>query len=280
MKAVVIQRYGGPDVLEFTDYPDPIAGANEVGVRIAAAGISPIDTMERAGLTKDFRPVTFPAVLGWDLAGTVAELGSGVTGFSVGDKVFARSYHTYAERCAVNADLLTRLPDGLDLIEAAALPLVTTTGNQLIAIGTEVKAGQTILVSGALGGVGRSAVFTGKDRGGVVIAGVLNRQLRQARDLDANTVRGKIAEQLLGKVKPNGVFASVTGAPANAADHPSIRVASVVSQPDTKTLLYMAQAVRHGKFTIPIARKLPLKGAARAHTAVEQGGSGKILLLA
>ena len=73
MKAIVIHEYGGPDVLKYEDYPDPAPGAGEVLVRVAAASINPIDIMERAGLTKDFKPVTFPGVLGWDLAGTVIE---------------------------------------------------------------------------------------------------------------------------------------------------------------------------------------------------------------
>jgi NADPH:quinone reductase-like Zn-dependent oxidoreductase len=246
MKAIVIHEYGGPDVLKYEDYPDPAPGAGEVLVRGAAASINPIDIMERAGLTKDFKPVTFPGVLGWDLAGTVISLGPGVEGFSVGDKVLAWAYHTYAELCAVKAELLAKVPEGLDLVEAAALPLVTTTGNQLIAIASGAKAGQTVLVSGAFGGVGRSAIFTAKERGATVIAGVRKSQLAAARslgadqlaaieddddlnaiapvDVVANTVRGATAERLLAKVKPGGVFASVTGAPANAKDFPSVRV--------------------------------------------------------
>ena len=81
-----------------------------------------------------------------------------------------------------------RFPDGLDVVEAAALPLVTTTGNQLISPGTGVKAGQTVLVAGAVGNVGRSAVFTAKERGAVVIAGVLKKQLQEAGNLSADQV--------------------------------------------------------------------------------------------
>jgi NADPH:quinone reductase-like Zn-dependent oxidoreductase len=302
MKAVVIHEYGGPDVLRFGEYPDPVAGAGEVLVRVAAASINPIDTFERAGMMKDYKPIKFPGVLGWDLAGTVLKLGFGVKGFSVGDKVFAWAYHTYAELCVVKAELLAKVPEGLDLVETAALPLVTTTGSQLISVGSEVRAGQTILVSGAIGGVGRSAVFTAKDRGAVVIAGVLKRQLEEAKGLGAdqvvalddedamnavasvdavaNAVRGMTTERLLGKVKQGGVFASVTGAPENAKDYPSVRIVPFVSKQDTQTLLYMAQAVRDGKLVIPIDRKLPLRDARGGHAAVEKGGIGKVLLLA
>jgi NADPH:quinone reductase-like Zn-dependent oxidoreductase len=88
-------------------------------------------------------------VLGWDLSGTVIAVGPDVVGFSIGDKVLAWSYPTYAELCVVDAALLAKVPDGLDLVEAAALPLVTTTGNQLVSVASEIKRGQTALVAGA-----------------------------------------------------------------------------------------------------------------------------------
>ena len=86
MKAVVIRRYGGPEVLEYADVPEPAVGAGEALVQVAAAGINPIDIMERSGLTKDFHPLEFPYVPGWDLSGTVVRLGLGVTDVSPGDK--------------------------------------------------------------------------------------------------------------------------------------------------------------------------------------------------
>lgn len=301
MKAIVVHQYGGPEVLKFEDHPDPVVRAGEVMVRVAAASINSIDTMERAGLTKDFRPVKFPGVLGWDLAGTVASVAPDVAGFSVGDKVLAWAYHTYAELCVVKAELLAKLPEGLDLVEAAALPLVTLTGAQLISVASGMNAGQTVLVSGALGGVGRSAVFTAKDRGAEVIAGVRKTQLGVAEslgaehivaiddddalnslapvDVVANTVRGETAERLLGKIKQGGTFASVTGAPDNAKDFPTVRVVPYVSKQDAKTILYMAQAAAARKLVVPIDRKLPLKDAAAGHAAVEKGVNGKVLLL-
>ncbi len=116
------------------------------------------------------------------MAGTVAKIGPGVEGFSIGDQVFAMADNTYAELCVVNAAVLAKVPKGLDLIQAAALPLVTTTGNQLLSA-TGVKSGQTVMVVGAGGNVGRSAVFTAKQRGAVVIAGVLKRQMDEAKSV-------------------------------------------------------------------------------------------------
>src|SRR6202167_2858968 len=301
MKAVVVHQYGGPDVLKFEEYPDPVAGRREGLVRGAATSVNPIDYKRRAGLTKDFYPIKFPGLMGVDIAGTIVTVGPGVEGFSPGDQVFAMAADTYAELCVVKAAILAKVPEGLDLIQAAALPLVTTTGNELISA-AGIKAGQTVLVAGAAGNVGRSAVFTAKQRGAKVIAGVLKRQADQAKsvgadqlvatddddaienlpmlDVVADTVNGKTAEKLIAKVKSGGVFASVLGAPRNAETYPSVKVVPVYATPDAKILQFMAEAVRDGKLVIPISRKLPLSEAAEAQAAAEKGGIGKVLLVA
>jgi NADPH:quinone reductase-like Zn-dependent oxidoreductase len=300
VKAIVIRQFGGPEVLEYADAAEPEVGAGEALVRLAAASINPIDILECAGLTKDFNPIKLPYVPGWDLSGTVVRVGPGVDGVSAGDRVLAWASHTYAELCTVKAELLAKVPGGLDLVEASVLPLVTTTGAELIAVAVGVKAGQSVLVSGAFGGVGRSAVFAAKERGAKVIAGVLKKQLTAAENLGAdevmaldddaamnalapvdvvaNAVRGQTAEQLIGKVKAGGVFASVTGPPANAKDYSSVKVVSFVSKQDARTVRHMAEAVAAGKLVIPIDRKLPLKDAAKAHALVGEGGTGKVLL--
>ena len=251
MKAVVVHQYGGPEVLKFEEYPDPVPGRGEVLVRVAAASVNPIDYKRRAGLTKDFYLIHFPGLIGVDMAGTVVKVGPGVEDFTAGNQVFAMADNTYAELCLAKADILADIPEGLDLIQAAALPLVTTTGNQLLSA-TGIKAGQTVLVVGAAGSVGRSAVFTAKERGATVIAGVLKRQMDEAKtvgadqevatdddtaianlpliDAVADTVGGRTAERLIAKVKPGGVFASVVGAPQNATKYPSVKVVPVFSK--------------------------------------------------
>ncbi len=301
MKAVVVHKYGGPEVLRFEDYPDPAPGTGEVLVRVAAASVNPLDYKRRAGLTDDYYPIHFPGLIGVDLAGTVVKIGPEVEGFSVGDRVFSMADNTYAELCVVSAAILAKVPKGLDLIQAAALPLVTVTGNQLL-LATGIRAGQTVLVAGAVGNVGRSAVFTAKDRGATVIAGVLKRQVDEARtagadqvvatdddsaianlpplDAVADTVDGRTAEKLIAKVKPGGVFATVLRAPENAGQYPAVKVATVFSKFDRKTLEFMAEAVRDGKLAIPISETLPLRQAAEAQAAAEKGVAGKILLVA
>jgi NADPH:quinone reductase-like Zn-dependent oxidoreductase len=300
MKAIVVHEYGGPEVLKFEDYPDPVPGRGEVLVRVAAASVNPIDYKRRAGLTKDFYPIHFPGLIGVDMAGIVVEVGPGVEEFGAGNRVFAMADNTYAELCVVKADALADVPEGLDLILAAALPLVTVTGNQLLSA-TGVKAGQTVMVVGAVGNVGRSAVFTAKDRGAIVIAGVLKRQVEEAKTLGADqvvatdddtaianlppldavadTVGGRTSEKLIAKVKPGGVFATVLEAPQSAAYYPSVKVVPVFSHFDRATIQFMAEAVRDAKLVIPIAEELPLSEAAEAQARAEKGGIGKILLV-
>ena len=210
MRAIVVHQYGGPEVLKFEDYPDPVPGPGEVLVRVAAASVNPIDYKRRAGLTKDFYPLKFPGLIGVDMAGTVVKIGSGVEDFSVGDQVFAMADNTYAELCVVKAAVLAKVPNGLDLIQAAALPLVTTTGNQLL-LATEIKAGQTVLIVGAAGNVGRSAAFTAKQRGAVVIAGVLKSQMDGAKSIGADRVVATDDDTAIANLPPLDAVADAVG---------------------------------------------------------------------
>ena len=302
MKAVVLREYGGPEKLKYEEVADPVAGEGQVLVRVAATSVNPIDYKLRSGIFKDFMPLTFPAILGNDFSGIVRAVGAGVSGFAVGDKVMGMADSSDAELVAAKVGSVTHLPDGLDLVEAAALPVVTLTGEQLITKGTKIQAGQTVLVSGAVGSVGRSAVWAAKQAGAVVIAGVRKSQVQEAAavgadqvlalddasamdklgfiDAVADTVGGKTAEMLLGKVKPGGVFASVVGAPGNAALHPTVKVEAVVMQADAERIRALAEAVAAKRLMIPIDRMVPLAEAGAAQAAAAKGGIGKVLLLA
>ena len=302
MKAIVLHEYGGPEKLKYEDVPDPVPGEGEVLIRLAATSVNPVDYKMRSGEAKQHFPVHFPGILGRDVAGIIRELGAGVDGFSPGDKVIGFGSATYAELVVMKASDLARLPDGLDLVEAAALPLVTLTGEQLISRGVKIQPGQTVLVTGAIGGVGRSAVYTAKKAGAVVFAGVRKSQMKEAAELGADevlalddedalaklgfidavgdTVNHKTGEQVLAKVRQGGVFASVLGPPANAKLHPTIRIESIRAVPDAGTLRTLAEDVAAGRFRIPIDRMVPLADAAEAQAAAERGGIGKVLLLA
>jgi NADPH:quinone reductase-like Zn-dependent oxidoreductase len=302
MKAVVLHEYGGPSNLKYEDVDDPVAGEGQVLVRVTASSVNPIDYKIRSGAMKEYMPLELPAILGWDISGIVREVGAGVTGFAAGDRVMALGNKAYAELAVVKAEDLAHVPEKQDLVEAAALPLVTLTGEQLITRGTKIQSGQTVLVAGAAGSVGRSAVWTAKKAGAVVFAGVRKSQMKEAADLGADqvlalddaaameklglidavadTVGHKTAEMLLDKVKQGGIFASVLGPPGNAKMHPTVKIESVQVVPDANMLKTLAEDVVAGKLKIPIDRMVPLADAGEAQAAAEKGGIGKVLLLA
>ena len=302
MKAAVIHAYGSPDELKFEDMPDPSPGPGEVLIRTAATSINPLDVKMRSGAVKEYFPVSFPAILGWDVSGTVEKAGPGVRNFTKGDKVFGQTAQADATMCVVKVADLARVPDGMDLVSVAALPTVTTTGAELAALALEGKKGGTLLVTGAAGNVGRSAVFVAKEKGATVIAGVRKGQIEEVRalgadrilalddetavaglellDAIADTVNGPTATKLIGKLKQGGVFASVLSAPTNAAEYPSISVKTMQVKADPRVLSHMAEAVRSGKLSIPLGQRFALKDANKAHAAAEKGAAGKILLVA
>jgi NADPH:quinone reductase-like Zn-dependent oxidoreductase len=301
MKAAVLHEYGAPSKLKYEDFPDPEPGPGEVRVRVLAASVNPVDWKMRSGEARERFPVQFPGVLGRDVAGIVESLGAGVQGFAAGDKVFALSRQTYAELCVVKANDLAHIPEGLDMVAAGALPLVSATGDQLIRTATEVQPGQTILITGAAGSVGRCALFCALEIGAKVIAGVRKKQMDEvlalgataAIDLSdnddlarvglldgvADTVGGKLAPKLLRMVKPGGVYGSVLGPPADAALHPTVRIKPMMAHPDAQSLLHYGEALRDGRLKLPLADTLPLSEAGEAQSRAEKGGVGKIVLV-
>jgi NADPH:quinone reductase-like Zn-dependent oxidoreductase len=301
MKAIVIHTYGGPDVLKYEDYPDPVPGEGEVLVRVVASSVNPFDIKLRSGFLKEFIPLDFPAILGLDVSGTVESVGPGVKAFGPGDNVFAHAFQTYAELCVVKATDLAKIPGGADLISMAALPTVTTTGSQLASLALGGKSGGRVLVTGAAGNVGRSAVYTAKSLGARVIAGVLKRQVAKAEsigadsvvalddaaalkalepvDAVADTVSGSAADAVLAKIKHGGIFASVLGPPSEAENYPTVEVKTMQVTADSAVLLAMAEAVHKGALSIPLGEKFSLRDAVKAHAAAEKGSTGKMLLL-
>jgi NADPH:quinone reductase-like Zn-dependent oxidoreductase len=301
MKAIVVSQYGGPEVLEYKEIADPSPGPDEVLIRVAAASINPFDLKRRSGELKEFAPITFPGVLGVDVSGTVVRCGEKVQGFRAGDRVHGMADQTYAELCVAKATSLAKVPSSLDLVDAAAIPLVTTTGHLLVSKGASVKKGQSVLVIGALGSVGRSATYVAKSLGATVIVGTRKKQSEQAGELHAHavlavddvdavktlqdvdavadTVDGPTAELLIAKVKTGGIFASVVGAPKNSSQFPGVKVVPVFAEPNSSTLVEMSKAVAEGKLTIPIAAKMKLSEASYAHALVAKGTQGKVLLL-
>jgi NADPH:quinone reductase-like Zn-dependent oxidoreductase len=303
MRAIVIEEFGGVEKLELENVDDPEVGAGEVLVRVRATSVNPVDWKIRSGASKGRFDVELPAILGRDLAGEVERAGEGVIGFAKGQRVMAMANGTYAELMTAKADVLAPIPDNLSFERAAALPLVVLTGAQLIERAVKVERGQTVLILGALGGVGRSAAYVALQHGAKVIAGVRGSQtgeaeevlhvqqvvaaddqkeLEKLHDLDAvaDTVGGTVAARGLKTLKVGGVFGSVLGAPRDAAKY-KVRTAVYMSQPDASRLYELADDVAQGHFSIPIAKTLPLDQIREAHREAEEGHlHGKIVLRA
>ncbi len=304
MKAVVLYEYGGPERLTFEDnVPEPQVSGDTVLIAAAAASVNPIDWKVRSGMRQKDFPLTFPTILGRDVSGIVRAVGANVTQFKPGDRVLVLSNATYAELVAVDDSDVTHLPDGVDLTDAAAIPLIALTGDQLVRHATNVQKGQVVLIIGALGSVGRAAVHSAKKIGAQVIAGVRRKELDDARSLGvagvlaidddeaiekfrsvdavADTVGGDVAAKLIAKVRQGGSFGYAAMVPESAAaQNPSVKIKRVRAQPDPSKVREFADDVRDGKFVLPIGRQMPLRDAAEAHVLGERGGIGKILLLA
>jgi NADPH:quinone reductase-like Zn-dependent oxidoreductase len=304
MKAVVLHEYGGPEKLKFEDnVPEPQINGRTVLIAAAAASVNPIDWKVRSGMRQKDVPLSFPAILGRDVSGIVRAVGANVKHFKPGDRVLALSHATYAELVAVDDSEVTHLPDGMDLADAAAIPLISLTGDQLVRLAANVKTGQVVLITGALGSVGRAAVHSAKKIGAQVIAGVRAKEFDGARSLGvsdvlaidddkaiekfrlvdaiADTVGGEVAAKLVAKVKQGGSFGYASVLPEGAAaQNPTVKIKRVQAQPDPSKVREFADDVRDGKFVLPIGRRMPLRDAAEAHVLGEKGGIGKIVLLA
>ena len=302
MRAVRIYKYGGPETLKYElDVPEPAVGANDILIEAAAASVNPIDWKVRAGARQKDFPLKLPAILGRDVSGVVRAIGADVRTFKPGDRVIAMTDATYAQFVALPAAIAAHLPDGVGLVDAAAIPLVSLTGEQLVRIATQATAGQTILVTGALGSVGRAAVHAAKKLGVEVIAGVRARQLAESESLGtsstlaiddedaiarlgaldgvADTVGGETAARLFSKVKDGGRFGYASALPDGVpAMYPTVAVTRIFARPDPSKVREFADDTRDGKFALPISRRLPLQDAGAAHARLERGGGGKIVL--
>ena len=299
MKAVLLRGYGDVSQLSYEDVPEPLAAAGEVLVKTIAVSINPIDWKLRRGDLKEMMPLEFPTILGRDLSGEVVALGEGVEGLKVGERVFGLVNRSYAEYVVCKPVDLARTPENLDGFDAAALPLVLLTGSQVIEVGVRPRPGEIILITGAIGGVGRTAVHVAKQHGAHVIAGVRSSQRAEAEGLGADRVialddEKEIAalpeldavadmvghetiDRILPHIRKNGVLATVVGAP-KSADGLDLRVVPIWAQPDSVRLEELGREVARGLFSIPIGKRLKLSQIREAQLMAENGGIGKIVL--
>jgi NADPH:quinone reductase-like Zn-dependent oxidoreductase len=306
MKAVRIHNYGGPDVLAYEDAPRPTPGPGEVLIRVHATTVNPFDCAARAGYMTGYFNYIFPLVIGTDVSGVIEEVGAGVTGFSAGDQVYAR---TGVFRDGANAEYavafvsdVAKKPQSLDHIHSAALPHVTLTAWQGLYELANLSAGQTVLVHGAAGGVGHVAVQLAHLRGAKVI-GTASAHLdfikelgvdqaidytatafeNVVKDVDVvlDLVGGETQQRSWKVLKPGGMLVSTVQPPSEeiAATH-GVRQGFVASAPPVaQTLTEVAALVDAGKLKPTVYAILPLREIRIAHEMVERRHvEGKLVL--
>lgn len=304
MKAIAIHRYGGPEVVEYTDLPDPKVGPDSVLVQVRAAGVNPVDWKVRDGLLDGLLDAHFPLVMGWDAAGVVRAVGGGVTEFAPGDEVYGCvrkdtvEHGTYAELVAAPVRTLARKPAALDWAQAGGLPLAGLTALQsLRAVGAD---GDTVLVHAAAGGVGHLAVQIARALGARVIGTAGERNHAYLRELGAEPVRyGEGLAERVRALAPEGVDAALDLVGGDAVEVSAglvadpARIASVADfgvkarggryvwvRPDAAGLAELAALADEGRLTVTVASTFPLAQAASAQALSAEGRTrGKIVLL-
>lgn len=299
MKAVVIDRFGDPEVLALTEQDAPVPGPGQVRIRVRAAGLNPLDAKIRSGAVQELVPVQLPAVLGLEVAGTVDALGDDVRGVVVGDEVLGfADTGGYAELAL--ATTVTRKPAGLDWGAAAALPMATETALRVLRQ-LEVGEGETLLVHGAAGAVGTFAVQFAVARGATVIGTASEGNHEHLRLLGAVPV--VYGEGLVGRVRalaPTGVDAVLDAAGQGAlldsvelrggtsrivtiADPAAFGMGipfSGEAQRDAGDLARAARDAADGRLQVVVSGRYALQDAAAAHSALEAGHArGKSVLL-
>jgi NADPH:quinone reductase-like Zn-dependent oxidoreductase len=295
MRAISVQRAGGPEVLAEVELPRPEPGPVEVLVRVHAAGVNPTDWKSRG------RGHTFgahaPYVPGYDVSGVVEAVGAGVQMYKPGDEVFGmplfpKPAGAYAEYVVAPPRHFAHKPAALDHVTAAGLPLAGLTAWQSLVDQANIQAGQRVLIHAAAGGVGHLAVQIAKSRGAYVIGTASAAKHDFVRTLGADelidyrttdftqatgdldvvvdTIAGDYAARSRALLKPGGTYISL----ADATDE-----AFLLVEPDHAGILALADLVERGQLTVTVDSVFPLADAAKAHEQGEKRGStGKIVL--
>ncbi|MEV6539041.1 NADP-dependent oxidoreductase [Streptomyces sp. NPDC051665] len=311
MKAVRFHQYGDPDVLRYEDVEQPVPGAGQVRVRVAATSFNPVDANIRAGFMQGPIPVTLPHTPGIDVAGTVDALGEGVTGIQVGDQVIGflpmAGPGAAAEYVVAPAEALTPAPKSVALPDAAALPLVGLTAWQALFEHAELTAGQRVLINGAGGAVGGYAVQLAEQAGAHVIATAGPRSSQRVTAAGADEVIDHTTADvvaavsrpvdvvlnlapvepaqlaaLLGLIRPGGVLVNTTvWMPAPTDEERGVRGIDLFVRSDAEQLSHLVELVDQGELRVDVARRVPLAELPALHADAAAAGalpSGKVVV--
>ncbi|MFD0025140.1 NADP-dependent oxidoreductase [Streptomyces sp. NPDC058382] len=305
MKAISYSRYGGADVMEYGERPDPRVGPDAVLVKVRAAAVNPVDRKAREGLLDAALEAVFPVIPGWDVSGVVVQPGIAVEEFEVGDEVIGYvredflSRGTFAEYVAAPVRTLARKPLSLSFEEAAGLPLAGLTAYQVLHRSLRIREGDTVLVHAAAGGVGSFAVQLARHAGCRVIGTASAHNHDHLRQLGAEPVEyGDGLADRLRALAPEGIdaaFDTVGGDALRVSAEtlaPDGRLTSIADdevfsyggkyafvRPDATDLAHLAELAERGIITVHVDRVLPLAEAAEAHRLNERGRTrGKIVV--
>jgi NADPH:quinone reductase-like Zn-dependent oxidoreductase len=306
MKAVVIHEYGGPEVLKYEDVPRPEPQADQILVRVLAAGVNPVDGMIRSGMFDKEGNRAFPIILGGDVAGVVEKVGSKITKFKAGDAVFAYvsldNSGGYAQYALVTEREAAPKPKSLTYVEAAAVPIVAMTAWQALVDTAKLSAGQTVLIHGGSGGVGSFAIQIAKARGAKVIAtaSTANQDfLKQlgtdvaidytkqkfediAKNVDVviDSIGRDTLARSYGLVKKGGIIVSLVARPKEAElEKHGIRGAALNVEPNSEELAEISKLIDDKKIKVIVSQTYPLSDAMKAQEQVATGHTrGKIVL--
>lgn len=306
MKAIRIHQFGGTEVLRYEDSPQPVPGADEVLIRVHAAGVNPVDAKIRAGKLQGRIDHKLPLILGWDVAGTIEQTGADVTHFKSGDAVYARPDiardGAYAEYIVVRASEVALKPESLDFIHAAAVPLSALTAWQSLFVAGDLQPGQTILIHAGAGGVGHYALQLAHWKGAHVITTASARNADFVRALGADdvidytrarfedavheadmvfdTVGGDVQQRSWQVLKRGGILVSILALTVpDEAEQRGWRSAYVFVQPSAQQLIQIASLIDGGSIKPHVDNVMALSDAATAHILIQGGHArGKIVL--
>jgi NADPH:quinone reductase-like Zn-dependent oxidoreductase len=303
MKTVRIHSFGGPDVLRFEDVPMPEPGTNEMLVRVHAAGVNPVDWKIREGLLGQG---PLPQIMGSDFSGVVEALGPDVRDYRIGEAVFgvvAEESGSYAEFATAPESRVTRKPDALDHVQAAALPIASLTAWQALFDTAQLQAGQKVVIHAAAGGVGGFAVQFARWKGAHVIGTASAQSASFVRELGADeiidyrstkfdevvhdvdvvldTIGGDTLERSWKVLKRGGILVSLVGPPSQEkAAEQGVRGVFLISKPRGDQLARIADLVVSGRVKVIVEKVLPLREARQGQELSQSGHAhGKIVLV-
>ncbi|WP_112181956.1 NADP-dependent oxidoreductase [Paraliobacillus zengyii] len=273
MKAIVINEYGDKRVLQEEEISKPVIKENQVLVEVHATSINPIDWKMRAGYLKEMLDFSFPIILGWDVAGTIVEVGSQVQNFKIGDEVFARpdttNEGTYAEFTTVDENLLAKKPKNITFEEAASVPLAGLTAWQCLVDFTKVQKDDKVLIHAGAGGVGSLAIQIAKHLGAYVATTASEKNAAYMKELGADqiinyqtqdfaeelnnfdvvldTMGGEILNKSFTVLKPKGRLVTIAGQPDQTlAEKYQIEASGYWLNPDGKQLSELGKLLDNG----------------------------------